>query len=213
MWSSIGSKVSWCQIQIIWESNDLVVIWFEVQVIWLSLDLRFKKFCLPIDLGFKWFGCRLIWDSSYWLSTNTRFKRFMLSIGLRLKWFGCQLMCDSTDFGCHIVWDSIGLVVIWFGIQMILVLNWFQIQMGAVVNWFAIPAIWLSTDLRFKWLGCQLVWDSNGLKLGSSKTKLFCETSFKNEAWRPKNEAFAQDFLQNWNFEALKSIKNETLKL
>ena len=42
------------------------------------------------------------------------------------------------------------------------------------------------------------------LKLWSSKTKLFCETSFKNEALKIKNEAFLRDFLQNWIFEAPK---------
>ena len=42
------------------------------------------------------------------------------------------------------------------------------------------------------------------LKLWSSKTKHFCETSFKNEALKIKNEAFLRDFLQNWIFEAPK---------
>ena len=76
---------------------------------------------------------------------------------------------------------------------------------------------WLSFDLRFKWLGCQMVWGSSDLvvnwcviqmilsheaflrdflqkDLWSSKTKLLCETS----------EAFLRDFLQKWNFEAQK---------
>ena len=35
------------------------------------------------------------------------------------------------------------------------------------------------------------------MKLWSSKTKLLCETSFKNEALKIKNEAFRRDFLQN----------------
>ena len=35
------------------------------------------------------------------------------------------------------------------------------------------------------------------MKLWSSKTKLLCETSFKNEAWKIKNEAFLRDFLAN----------------
>ena len=41
-------------------------------------------------------------------------------------------------------------------------------------------------------------------ELRSSKTKLFCETSFKNEASKLKNEAFLRDFLQKWSFEAQK---------
>ena len=42
------------------------------------------------------------------------------------------------------------------------------------------------------------------MKLRSSKTKLFCETSFKNEAVKLKNEPFLRDLLQKWSFEALK---------
>ena len=39
------------------------------------------------------------------------------------------------------------------------------------------------------------------MKLWSSKTKLLCETSFKNEALKTKNETFLRDFLQKWSFE------------
>ena len=42
------------------------------------------------------------------------------------------------------------------------------------------------------------------MKLWSLKTKLLCETSFKNEALKIKNEAFLRDFLQKWSFEAQK---------
>ena len=92
----------------------------------------------------------------------------------------------------------------------------------------------MSNDLRFKWFRCQLMCDSNDfvkqsfsarlppkrrfetqkrsfsarlpskLKLWSSKTKHFCETSFKNEALKLKNEAFLRDFLQKWSFEIQK---------
>ena len=41
-------------------------------------------------------------------------------------------------------------------------------------------------------------------KLWSSKTKLLCETSFKNEALKIKNKAFLRDFLQKWSFEVQK---------
>ena len=40
--------------------------------------------------------------------------------------------------------------------------------------------------------------------LWSSKTKLLCENSFKNETLKIKNEAFVRDFLQKWSFEAQK---------
>ena len=39
------------------------------------------------------------------------------------------------------------------------------------------------------------------MKLWRSKTKHFCETSFKNEALKFKNEAFVRDFLKKWSFE------------
>ena len=42
------------------------------------------------------------------------------------------------------------------------------------------------------------------MELRSSKTKLFCEISFKNEASNLQNKAFLRDFLQTWSFEALK---------
>ena len=133
----------------------LVVNWFEIQLIWLSIDLRFK-------------------------------------------WFGCQSMCASNEL---------------------------------VVCWFELQVMWLSIDLRFKWFGCQLMCGSNDfvkrsfsarlppkrrfeaqkrsfcarlpskMKLWSSKTKHFCETSFKFEALKLKNEAILRDFLQKWSLE------------
>ena len=42
------------------------------------------------------------------------------------------------------------------------------------------------------------------MKLRSSKTKLFYETSFKTEASKLKNQAFLRNVLQKWSFEALK---------
>ena len=42
------------------------------------------------------------------------------------------------------------------------------------------------------------------MKLWSSKTKLLCETSFKNEALKIKSEAFLRDLLQKWSFEVQK---------
>ena len=49
------------------------------------------------------------------------------------------------------------------------------------------------------------------MKLWRSKTKLLCETSFKIEALKLKNEAFVRDFLPKWSFEHQKrSISCET---
>ena len=50
-------------------------------------------------------------------------------------------------------------------------------------------------------------------KLGRSKTKLFCETSFKIEALKLKNEAILRDFLQKWSFEAQKRSFSARLPL
>ena len=162
----------------------LVVNWFEIQLIWLSIDLRFKWFGCQSMCASNDFGCLLIWTSSDVVVNWFEIQVIRLSIDLRFKWFGCQS-----------IWDSNELVVIDFEIQV----------------------IWTSNDLRFKWFGCQLMCDSNDFvkrsfsarlpsktKLWSSKTKLFCETSFKNETLKIKNEAFLQDFLQNWSFEAQK---------
>ena len=211
-------RFKWFGCELIWDSND-----FGCQLIWDSVD----------------FGCQLIWDSSDLVVNRCALQMILvvcwfelqvmwLSLDLRFKWFGCQSMCASYDFGCLLFWTS----------------------SDVVVNWFEIQVVWMSNDLRFKWFGCQLMCDANDfvkrsfcarlpskLKLWRSKTKFFCETSFKNEAVQLKNEAFLRDFLQKWSFEAQKrsfrarlpskmtlwrsktkhfcetSFKNETLKL
>ena len=175
---------------------------------------------------------------------------------LRVNWFGCHLIWDSNDFrGCQLIWDSIHFVVSWFDIQMIWLsidecFMWFWLSVdlnfkwcgcqliwdlsNSVVNRFEIQMSWLSMVLRFKWFRCQLMCET---KLGRSKMKLFCETSFKIETLKVKNKTFLQDFLQKWIFEAQKqnvsarlplklklwssktkrfcktSVKNESLKL
>ena len=76
-WNSIGSKMNWCQIQMGWESNDLVVIWFEIQII-----------LVYNDLGFNGFGCQLILVVIF----DFKFIWMRLPVGLRFPWFGCQLI-------------------------------------------------------------------------------------------------------------------------
>ena len=173
--------------------------WFESQWMSDSNEVRVKWFWLSVDLILKWCGCQLVWDSSdlvvnwfeiqmIWLSIDVWFKWFWLSVDLNFKWGGCQLIWDSSD---------------------------------SVVNWSEIQVIWLSIDLRFKWVGCQLDWDSSDLDVKwfevqviwlstdvcfkwFCQTKLFCETSFENEALKLKNGAFLRDFLQKWSFEGQK---------
>ena len=152
------------------------------------------------------FGCQLIWDSSELVVSWSEIQLIWLSIALRFKWFGCQSIRDSR-VGSQLIWDSSDLVVNRCAIRLIL-----------FVSWFRIPVSWLSIDLRFKWVGCQLIWDSSDLAVKwfevqvswlstdvwfklFCQTKLFCETSFKIEALKLKNEAFLRDFLQKRSFE------------
>ena len=166
--------------QLIWDSNDsvvnrcvlqmiLVVCWFELPVMWLSIDLRFK-----------WFGCQLIWDSSDLVVNRFEIQMSWLSIDLRFKWFGCQM-----------IWGSSDLVVNWCVIQTIL---WNEAFLRGFLQKACFEAEKRSFSARLP----------SKLKLWSSKTKQFCQTSFKIEALNIKNEAFLRDFLQNWSFEAQK---------
>ena len=155
------------------------------------------------------FGCLLIRTSSEVVVNWFEIQLIWLSSNLRFKWFGCQSIRDSR-VGCQLIWDSSDLVVNRCAIRLIL-----------FVSWFRIPVSWLSIDLRFKWVGCQLIWDSSDLAVKwfevqvswlstdvwfklFCQTKLFCEISFKIKALKLKNEAFLRDFLQNWSFEAQK---------
>ena len=191
-------------------------------MIWLSSDLRFKWFRLSIDLRFNWFGCHLIWDSNLVVNRCVlqlilvvcwfELQVIWLSIDLRFKWFGCQLIWDSNDlvvnrFEIRMSWLSTDLRFKWVGCQMIwgssdLVVNWCVIQMILSNEAFARDFLqnW-SFETQKRSFSARL---PSKTKLGRSKMKLFCETSFKNEALKIKNEAFLRDFLQNWSFEAQK---------
>ena len=157
--------------------------------------------CSPSGRIVKSFGCQMIW----------------LSIVAKFNWVRCQLIWASND----LVVDWSEIQVIWLSIEMMRLSS--DLKFEAI--WFEIEMIWLSTDLNFKWFGCQLIWEPNDpvvdwselqviwesmIWLSSvaflrdflqkrsfvSKSKLFCETSFKNEALKLKNEAFLRDFLQ-----------------
>ena len=154
--------------------------WFESQLMSDSNELRVK-----------WFGCHLIWDSidlvvnwfeiqMIWLSIDVCFKWFWLSVDLNFKWCGCQLISGSSDS-----------VVNRCVIQMILPNEAFLRDF--LQNW--------SFENQKRSISARL---PSKMKLWSSKTKLFCETSFKIEALKLQNEAFLRDFLQKWSFEAQK---------
>ena len=191
-------------------------------MVWLSSDLRFKWFRLSIDLRFNWFGCQLIWDSNLVVNRCVlqmilvvcwfELQVIWLSIDLRFKWFGCQLIWDSSDlvvnrFEIQMSWLSIDFRFKWLGCQMIwgssdLVVNWCVIQMILSNEAFARDFLqnW-SFETQKRSFSARL---ASKTKLGRSKMKLFCETSFKIEALKLKNEAFLRDFLQNWSFETQK---------
>ena len=176
--------------------------WFESHLVSDSNDLRFKRFWLSIDLGFKCFVCQLIWDS-----TDLLVHWFEIQMIHVVNWFEIQWIWLSTDlrfngFACQMIWDSNGLVVKWF---------WLSIDLRC--KGFACQLMWDSNDLCCQLdiysndLCCQLIWNSrlpSKIKLGGSETKLLCETSFKKEILKLKNAAFVRDFLQKWNFEAQK---------
>ena len=201
IWDSSDSVVNWSEIQIIWLSTDLrfsselVVNGFEIQVVWLSIDVWFDWFCLSVDLRFKWFGCQLIWDSSdldvkwfevqvIWLSTDVWF-----------KWF-CQtkLFCETSSK--KTVWSSKTNLFCETSFKI----EVWKLKNEAFLRDFLQNRSFEDQERSF----CARL--PSKMKLWRSKTKLLCETSFKIEALRLKNEAFLRDFLQNWSF--LK-IKNE----
>ena len=203
--------------QMIWLSSDLrfkrflVVNWFEIQLIWLSIDLRFKwvgcqSMCASND-----FGCLLIWASSdvvvnwseiqvirsqlIWDSSDSvvnwsEIQVIWLSTDLRFKWVGCQLIWDSSDLDVK-WWGSSDLVVNWCVIQMVLSNEAFLRDL--LQNW--------SFEAQKRSFSARL---PSKMKLWRSKTKHFCETSFKNEALKIKSQAFLRDFLKKSSFEAQK---------
>ena len=165
-------------------------------MIWLSFDLRFKWFArLSSDLGFKWF-----------LVINW----FGISSDLAVIWFEIQMILVVNWFAITVIWLSVYLGFKWFYCKLMSDSNECACHLicdsnDLVAGWLEIQVRWLSVDLRFKWF-----------EDGSSKTKLFCETSFKIETLKLKNKAFLRDFLQTWNFKAQKrsfSARGLTLRV
>ena len=184
-------RLKWFVCQLIWESNDwlstdLRVKWFEIQMIWLSTDLRFN-----------WFGDQLVWVSNDLVISWFEFRMIWWSAGLRIK-----------RFVCHVIGDSNGLVVNWFQGQMIgCQLIWESNDWLATesrVKRFAVQMFWLTTDLRFKWLGDQLM-----------RFKWFGWSADLRLQWfflqKPSFEAFLRDVLQRWSFEAQKRSSSARL--
>ena len=142
---------------------------------WLAIDVRLKF------LFVKRFAIQVAW-----MLTDVWFKWFWLPV----------LVVTEHGQEKHVIYRVIyrnlcviDLDVRWFGIQAIwLSFDWFEVQM-----------IWLSTEMRFTGFLMSIDRLPSKCKLSRWKTKLFCGTSFKNEALKIKNEAFLRDFLQKWH--------------
>ena len=208
-----------------WTSSDVVVNWFEIQVIRLSIDLRFQMIWLSIDLRFKWVGCQLIWDSNdldvkwfevqvIWLPTDAWFKWFCQTKlfceipfkieALKLKneafvrdFLQKSSFEDQNQKGSNSArlpsklklwsWKTKRLRETSFKNQALKIKNEAFLRDFLQKSSFEDQKRSISARLPSK------------MKLWSSKTKHFCETSFKIEALKLKNEAFLRDFLQKWH--------------
>ena len=160
-------------------------------MIWLSIDVCFKWFWLSADLNFKWCGFQLIWDSSDSVVNWSEIQVIWLTIDLRFKWVMIVNWFEIKLFGCQMIWGSSDLVANWCVIQMILSNEAFLRDV----------LLKRSFEAQKRSFCARLL---SKMKLWSSRTKHFCETSFKIEALKIKNEAFLRDFLQNWSFETPK---------
>ena len=177
--------------------------WFENELMSDSSEVRFKWFWLSIDLRFKWFGCQsmcasndfgclLIWTSSDVVVTWFEIQVIRLSIDVCFKWFWLSVVLNFKWCGCQLIWGSSDLVVNWCVMQMILSNEAFVRDF--LQNW--------SFETQKRSFSARLA--SKLKNLGNSKTKHFCETSFKNESLKIKNEAFLRDVLLKRSFEAQK---------
>ena len=224
IWDSTDLVVNWFEIQVIRHCN-----WSEIQVVWLSIDLRFKWFgCQSIwdsnELVVNW-----IWDSSDLDVKWCVIQMSWLSIDLRFKWFGCQMIWGSSDLVVN--WCVIQMILSNEAfLRDFLQKRSFEAQKRNISArlpskmklWRSKTKHFCETSLKKQALKlkneaflrdflqkCSFATQKRSFfarlpskwKLSRWKTKLFCGTSFKNEALKIKNEAFLRDFLQNWHVE------------
>ena len=226
IWLSIGLRFKWVGCQLIWDSKELVVncieiqvnlvvnrcvirlilfvSWFEIQVSWLSIDLRLK-----------WFGCQSIWDSKLFCETSFKIETLKLKNKAFLRDFlqNWNFEAQEQSFSAR----PPSKLKLWSSKIEAFVRDFLQ-KWSFDDQKRSIPARFLQTwnfEDQKRSISARL---PSKLKLWSSKTKPFCETSFKNlalklknehfyetsfknDALKLKNEAFVRDFLQNWSFE------------
>ena len=176
--------------------------WFKSQLMSDSNELRLKSLWLSIDLGFKWLGCEMIWDSIDLAVKCFGCQMIWDSNDLVVKWSGIQVICMSNDwrfkwFGCQVIWMSNDLrfkylVVKWFEIQMI----WLSMVWDVKNEALKFKSEAFLRDFLQNWnfeaqkrsfcarlppkrsFSARL---PSKIEVWSSKTDLFCETSFKND--------------------------------
>ena len=152
------------------KSIDVRLTRVAVQVAWLSTDFDrhlISGLLVHRFFRFKWFGCRMIWDSGGLVVKWFEIPMIWMSIDLKFKWFGCQLIWNSSGWVINwsqVTWDS--LILIWFS-QFIwdssdAVVDWSEIQLIGLPGDLNFQS-WLSLDLRVKWFGCRVIWTSSDL--------------------------------------------------
>ena len=228
IWDSIDLRFKWFGCQSMCASNDFGCLLFELQVMWLSIDLRFK-----------WFGCQSMCASNDFGCLLFELQVMWLSIDLRFKWFGCQMIWGSSDLVVN--WCAMQMILSNEAFARDFLQNWsFEDQKRSMsARLPSKTKLWRSktklfSDTSFKIEALKLKneaclrdflqkWRSEAqkrsfcarlpskTKLWSSKTKFLCETSFKNEALKIKNEACLRDFLRKRSFEDQKRSFSATL--
>ena len=186
------------------------VIWFEVQWFSISFGLRFNGFEIQvirnsIALKFKWFCCQLIWDTRFGCQLIRDSSDLIV-----IHWFGIQLVWVSNKWlEVQLMWDSNDFKFKWFQIQLL------RDSSRLKVIRIEIQLVRKPFNLRFSWCEIQMLWVceiqvicypkksfeaqkrcwsvrlSSKMNFWNSKQKLFCETSFKNEALKLQKRSFS----------------------
>ena len=120
--------------------------WHELQFKWLGCQLILIAIWFPVclsiassdssDLDVEWFEIQVVW----------------LSSDLRFQWFGCQLIWNSNDLVVN--WSEIKVAGLSTEVKW-LEIHWFWFGFH---NSFEIQVMRLSTDRKFNWLGCRVIW-------------------------------------------------------
>ena len=190
----------------------------------MSTDSRFKSLESSGLIVNRWFGIQVVWDSSKWLEIHVMWD----SDDVKLKWFQVQMLRDSIGlrvirFEIQLIGKSLNLRFNWCEVQLIWDSSSSRIEIWKLKNeafqrdflqnwsfpaqkrnfWAKLPSK-LSFDAQKKNLSARL---PSKMKLWSSKTRLFGETSFKDEASNFNSDAVLRDILQEWHVDQTLDFK------